>query len=156
MPTDRAPQKSSGVEARLLPSMLIAARQLATLRQKEVALEAGLDQSYVCALERGRRQVPRADVLDALCRGLNLSDEECRELIWAAAHDRVLAALSGEGLVSHAALVSAALRAAHYLGASELAGLERQILRSVQSKQHLLALEAEALRSVAEKEKAMT
>lgn len=156
MPTDRALNDSPGSKAGLLPSMLIAARQLATLRQKEVALEAGLDQSYVCALERGRRKVPRPDVLDALCRGLKLGEEECRELSWAAAHDRVLAALSGEGLASHAALVSAALRAAHYLGASELAGLERQILRSVQSKQHLLALEAEALRSVAQKEDAMT
>jgi hypothetical protein len=156
VPREKTSSERRDTSARLLPSMLVAARRRADMLQKEMALGAGLDQSYVCALERGRRKVPRGAVVDALCRGMKLEAGERRELMWAAAHDRVLAALSDEGLASHAALVSAALRAAHYLGDTELAGLERQILTSVRSKQHLLALEAEALRGVAVKETAMT
>lgn len=156
MPTGRTLATRSDAGRRLLPRMLIAARRLAGLLQKAVASDAGLDQSYVCALERGRRQVPSAEVVETLGRAMKLGDDDRRELRWAAAHDRVLAALAGEGLAAHAALVSAALRAAHYLGTAELTGLERQILRSVQSKQHLLALEAEALRGAAVKETDMT
>lgn len=156
MPTENTSSESRDTSVRLLPSMLVAARRRAEMLQKEVALGAGIDQSYMCALERGRRQVPRGAVVEALCSAMNLGADERRELMWAGAHDRVLAALSDEGLAPHAALVSAALRAAHYLGDKELAGLERQILTSVRSKQHLLALEAEALRGVAVKETAMT
>jgi transcriptional regulator with XRE-family HTH domain len=150
--TPRAQEDSGG----LLPTMLIAARRHSRITQKSAAFGAGLDPSYLCALERGRRLVPRPDVVSAICKGLNLSDIECAELNWAAAHDRVLIAVQSEGLISHATLVSAALRAAHYLEDRELAGLEQQIVRSIQSKQHLLDLEAEGLSSTVKKEKVMT
>lgn len=155
MNNDRSSTHPNARALRLLPTLLVTSRRRKGAPQKVLALDAGLNQSYVCALENGRRQVPRPEVLDALCTGLRLDEAERVELKWAAAHDRVLEALLREGLASQASLISAALRAAHYLLPKQLVALEEKIQRHARSGQELRALEAETAGLAKESEAAM-
>lgn len=140
----------------MLPILLVTARRRIEASQKAIALDARLNQSYLCALENGRRQVPRPEVLEAISAALKLGEADGRELVWAAAHDRVLETLSKEGLASHAPLISAALRAAHYLLPRQLDALEQLIQRHARSGQELHSLEAALQDNSSEEEAAMT
>lgn len=57
----------------LLGKMLVELRALRKLSSKELALRAGVDPSYITALEKGRRTKPSADVVQRLALALNLS-----------------------------------------------------------------------------------
>lgn len=50
------------------------------LKQKQVAFEAGVDPSYVAALENGRRVPPRLDGLTKLAKAINANEHEEKEL----------------------------------------------------------------------------
>lgn len=67
------------------------------LRQKQVALEAGIDPSYLAALEHGRRPPPESDILHRLIRSLSMPDTEGSALRQAAAIDRLLHYLDRKG-----------------------------------------------------------
>ena len=141
---------------KLFPSRLLAARRRAGVRQKDLALAAKLDSSALCALERGRRGVPKPEVVKALAAGLKLDTQAQEDLAWAAAHDRVMHTLVDQGLQADVGLVSAALRAARCLTRGELAGLEKRISKSIQSKDYLLDLLADGQGEASPKEDAMT
>lgn len=50
------------------------------LKQKQVAFEAGVDPSYVAALENGRRIPPRLDGLRKIAKAINANEQEENEL----------------------------------------------------------------------------
>jgi transcriptional regulator with XRE-family HTH domain len=50
------------------------------LKQKQVAYEAGVDPSYVAALENGRRVPPRHDGVIKLAKAVNANDQETKDL----------------------------------------------------------------------------
>lgn len=130
---------------RLLPQFLVRARADAKLSQKRLALEAGLFQTVVCAVEKGRRPNLGADLIERLSGALRLDGATSRELRMLAEHDRIAAELERGCLASTVALVSAALLAGHYLDEEERAGLTLEIQRSVESKAHLLGLRTQAI-----------
>jgi len=116
-----------------LPAALSTARSSAGLSQKQLALAAQLDQSTLCAFEKGRRQVPGRDVVERVAAALELGAREALVLQWAAAHDRVLQVVAAE-IGPAQGLVSLALQLERYLSADERAGVEALLRRILSSK----------------------
>lgn len=54
------------------------------LKQKEVAFDAGMDPSYIAALENGRRLPPKQSLMVALTKAVQANEVEQRELSRAA------------------------------------------------------------------------
>lgn len=124
-----------------VPRLIRLARLRAGISQKALALSVGVDQSFLCALEKGRRRVHARELLDAIAQTLGLAPRERDELIWAWGHDRVVIEAQQAGLPETAQrLVSAGLLAAQYLERTELVGLERTIHSATRSKRELQAL----------------
>lgn len=124
-----------------VPHLIRLARLRAGLSQKALALSVGVDQSFLCALEKGRRRIHARDLLDAIARSLGLAARERDELVWAWGHDRVVTEAQVAGFPEAAQrLVSAGLFAAQYLERTELVGLERTISSATRSKRELRAL----------------
>lgn len=106
-----------------------------------MASDAGLDQSFLCAIERGRRRIYSAEQLHAIGRAARLTPGQEDELLWAWAHDRVIHELQAVGLsLAAQRIVSSALRAERTLEQAELRGLERLIEQAVRSKHSLTSL----------------
>ena len=116
-----------------LPAALSAARRSAGLSQKQLALAAELDQSSLCAFEKGRRQVPGSEVLERIASALGLGSQEALTLKWAASHDRVLQFVAAE-IKGVEGLVSLALQLEHRLSADEQRGVEALLRRVLSSK----------------------
>jgi len=70
-------------------NQLFHARIRRQLLQKQVALSAGVDASYLAAIEHGRRLPPKEAVLHRLLDALKLSAAEKRELESAAFMERI-------------------------------------------------------------------
>lgn len=140
-------EKMSTNKIRLLPAFLVRERDKANLSQKRLALEAGLFQTVVCAVEKGRRPSLGKDLIERLGAALRLDGATSHELRMLAEHDRIVAEVERGCLASSAALASAALLAGHYLDEEERAGLTLKIQRSVKSKTHLLGLRSQATAS---------
>ena len=68
-----------------LGELLASARRKRRLLQKQVADRAGLDPSYLGALERGRREAPSSKIFQQLLRVLEPSQLERQQLIHALA-----------------------------------------------------------------------
>ena len=145
VPREKETSSSRGMDERLLPGRLVAARRRAGLSQKAAALSAGLNQSFLCALERGRRPVPSQDLLETVGKALRLDAEARAQLQWAAKHDLVLQAVADARLDGAAQLVAAALQAAEVLTADERHGLALRLMNVRQSKRLVLDLRAEAI-----------
>lgn len=105
------------------PAGLGDARRAAGQSQKALALSSGLNQSVLCAIEKGRRRGPGRDTVDRLTSALGLSDSATEALQWAAAHDRMLEQVSTER-PSALRIVSLALQLENSLSREELAGCE--------------------------------
>lgn len=60
--------------------LLFQHRRTRTLLQKQVALEAGIDPSYLASLENGRRSPPEKNTLQAIIKALALTPDETTEL----------------------------------------------------------------------------
>lgn len=60
----------------LFGDRLFLLRRRRRLLQKQVALEAGLDPSYLGGMERGRREPPAGKVFERIARALNASESE--------------------------------------------------------------------------------
>lgn len=104
-------------------------------------MSIGVDQSFLCALEKGRRRIHSRELLDAIGQNLRLAPHEQDELAWAWGHDRVVTEAQLAGLPETAQrLISAGLLAAQYLDRTELGGLERTISSATRSKRELKAL----------------
>lgn len=122
----------------LFPSALELARRRANLSQKALALAGGMDQSYLCGVEKGRRTTPKPEAIERLAAALgSKAGAPLDDFRWAAAHDRVLHAVAAHDLVDAAPLVAAALRASRCLTQDERAGLLSYINRAIASRLHL-------------------
>ena len=60
---------------------IFAIRREWGLRQKEMAYRMGVDASYLCALEAGRREPPTAEQLQRYAQALGLSGEMTRKMV---------------------------------------------------------------------------
>lgn len=118
----------------LLPVVLSNLRRKASLSQKQVALSAALDQSYLCALEKGRRSLPGEEIVTRLIAALGITGFDEIELRWAIAHDQILSALAEVGLTESADVLSVALQASRLLSAEERRGLCRYLEQLWKSK----------------------
>ncbi|MBY0233949.1 MAG: helix-turn-helix domain-containing protein [Burkholderiaceae bacterium] len=125
----------------LIPKLIRLARQQAGLSQKALAISVGLDQSFLCALEKGRRHVSERKLLEAISQATSSNQSKTDELLWAWTHDKVLMETHRAGLpASTQRLVSASLHASLLLGREELAGLENTIDLAIRSKRALSVL----------------
>ncbi|MEH0166702.1 helix-turn-helix domain-containing protein [Roseateles microcysteis] len=134
-----------------LPSMIRAAREAAGVSQKALAADLAVDQTQLCALEKGRRGVQDRQTLERIASALRLDQAALDELVWAMSHDRVVASVERSGLPKATALVSLALQASRALSQEEMRGLESLISDLLEGKRQLSRL---ALRS--KEEPAMT
>lgn len=131
--------------------MIRAARDAAGVSQKALAADMAVDQTQLCALEKGRRGVQDRQTLERIAGALRLDQAALDELVWAMSHDRVIASVERSGLSKAATLVSLALQASHVLSQDEIGGLENLISGLLEGKRQLSQL---ALRS--KEEPAMT
>jgi transcriptional regulator with XRE-family HTH domain len=76
----------------LFGSAFLLARIDAGKQQNEIARLAGIDASYLAAIERGRKRPPARGTLDRLLQALHLSEERQRKLKSLAVIDRLLEA----------------------------------------------------------------
>lgn len=129
---------------RLLPVLVTRERAKAHLTQRQLAERAGLFQTVVCAIEKGRRTPVGADTIKRLITGLGLAEERVYDFVAAAEHDRIVTELQKGCLSASAPIVSAALMAGHYLDEAERRGLERKIKQSIESKTWLNELRRES------------
>lgn len=74
--------------AKAFSEHLRALRFVHRLSQKAVAIDAGLDGSYLSSLERGRRGAPRAQMVERLASAIGLNAEEKAQLHHVAAVER--------------------------------------------------------------------
>jgi transcriptional regulator with XRE-family HTH domain len=72
---------------------LFQLRRSRQLLQKQLAYDSALDPSYLASLERGRRDPPRADVLDRILSALNATGIERKKLKNAAAMAGLIGAI---------------------------------------------------------------
>lgn len=72
---------------------LFQLRRSRHLLQKQLAYDSALDPSYLASLERGRRDPPRADVLDRILSALNATGTERKKLKNAAAMAGLIGAI---------------------------------------------------------------
>lgn len=82
-------QSNREIRSRLGPE-LRRLRAQRKLLQKQVAIDASLDASYLARLEGGTRQPPRLETLRRLSAALKASAEEGRVLTAAAVHDHAI------------------------------------------------------------------
>jgi transcriptional regulator with XRE-family HTH domain len=139
----------------VLPQLLREARVGAHLSQKAVAAELGFDQSHWCGIEKGRRPLPREDVLERFATLVRATEEAAEEMRWACTHDRIISQVVKERMPEVAiALLSKCLHATRLLEPAELKGLLATVGSAVASKEELKGL-ARRARSSGE-EAAMT
>lgn len=120
--------------------MIRAARETAGASQKALAADLAVDQTQLCALEKGRRGVQDRQTLERIASALKLDQAALNELVWAMGHDRVIASVQRSGLTSATALVSLALQASHVLSDDEIRGLEKLISSLLNGKRQLSQL----------------
>jgi len=123
------------------PSELGNARRVAGQSQKALALASGLNQSVLCAIEKGRRRGPGRDTVDRLAGALGLGEGPAEALHWAATHDRVLELVFTER-ASALPIVSLALQLENALSPEELSGCEAFLKELLGSKTVLAQIAA--------------
>lgn len=136
-----------------LPHLLSAARIAARMSQKALALAVGVDQSRLCAIERGRHPLCDADLERRLLAALNCPSEIGARIRFAAQHDRAIDSLADQGVAdSLLPVVSATMLTAILLSDEERTGLANHLAEICRSKQMLtttLAHPAAILKEVA-------
>lgn len=73
--------------------LIAQARLRKRIQQKMVALTAGIDPSYLAAVERGRRPPPKRELVNKVVAALQLSAVDWATALEAAALDRVMPAI---------------------------------------------------------------
>ncbi len=113
-----------------LGELLASARRKRRLLQKQVADRAGLDPSYLGALERGRREAPSSKIFQQLLRVLEPSQLERQQLMHALALLRLQRVIEDEAapLLGGGALLRIARRLP-YLAEPDLDLLETLVQR---------------------------
>lgn len=106
---NQSSQEHAFVEVPTLGHVIRALRGRRAMSQKALALEAGVDQSVLAAIEHGRRPPPRDDVLQRLIAALSLSELELQELERGRVASRLVKALEGQPPATQAVIVEVAL-----------------------------------------------
>jgi transcriptional regulator with XRE-family HTH domain len=106
---NQSSQEHASVEVPTLGHVIRALRGRRAMSQKALALEAGVDQSVLAAIEHGRRPPPRDDVLQRLIAALSLSELELQELERGRVASRLVKALEGQPPATQAVIVEVAL-----------------------------------------------
>lgn len=139
------------------PAELTAARQRAGMSQKAAAISLGVDQSYLCAMEKGRRPVPPDELIQRAGNLFRSGTDPTGRLLRAAAHDRVMSlVVELDNARLAAPVISAALMAAGDLSPEELQGLAEYVSTTHSAKKRLLALVPRPSLPVSEEDVTMT
>ena len=99
-----------------------------------------IDQSRLCAIEKGRCKATESELVLRLARALELSEEQRQQLEWAIEHDRLLDELERTSLADARHALSELLYAAQSLTPMELSGLAQEIRAVGSSKRRLQSL----------------
>lgn len=105
----RPPLLQTTAEVPTLGAVIRVLRGRREMSQKALALEAGIDQSVLAAIEHGRRPPPKDEVLRRIVTALGLSEAELIELELGRLASRLVKALDGQPAVTRAAIVEIAL-----------------------------------------------
>ena len=124
----------------VLPSLLRRLRTDKQLSQKTLALAAHIDQSRLCAIEKGRASAADGDLVERLANALKLTNSERRSLQWAKEHDRLMDELERTSLARARDAVSQLLSATEFLTDEELSGLAEEIRSVSDSKRRVQSL----------------
>ena len=106
---NRSPLLQTTVEVPTLGTVIRVLRGRREMSQKALALEAGIDQSVLAAIEHGRRPPPKDEVLRRLVTALGLCEAEVNELERGRLASRLVKALDGQPAATRAAIVEIAL-----------------------------------------------
>lgn len=126
----------------VVPTLLRKLRTEKKLSQKALALMLGIDQSRLCAIEKGRSNASESELVLRLARALELSDEQRQQLKWSVEHDRLLEELEQTSLAYARQALSELLYAAQSLTPMELSGLALELRALGRSKRRLQSLTA--------------
>lgn len=138
------------------PGELVKARMQSGYSQKAAAIMLELHQSFLCALERGRRPTPSDALVRRFATVLECDPETKSALLYAALHDRVMANILKESeLAPVAPLVSSCLLSARDLSPDELKGLACYVAATQAAKRRLLSLSSSIKTTELEEEIAM-
>lgn len=121
------------------PAALVAARTKKGWAQKQLALEAHMQQSLVSRLENGRRSAPEQATVARLAAALQLDEAATEELMLARSHDEVVVALSRTEFARSAPLVSQALWSSLVMSDLDISALASHIHRLDAGPRALLA-----------------
>lgn len=131
----------TGPVFRRLPPLIRAARLAANMSQKALALSTGVDQSRLCALEKGRHVMTDLALEERLISALGCPERSRARIKQAGAHDRAMLALEAQSLDPWTLqIASAGLWAACLLSDEERAGLFRHLNEICRSKTMLDAV----------------
>lgn len=129
-----------------LPKAILGARRKKALSQKALALEAGIDDPRLSALEHGRSVGPGGELVERLADALSMSEIQKRELRQAAAHDRVMREIVKNVDEDSCLLLALSLDAARLLTPMDRAALTTFIQQLVGPRAKLAyALEGDAM-----------
>lgn len=113
----------------LFGEYLFQLRRRKKLLQKQVALAANLDPSYLAAIENGRRDPPRKEVIEKLLVALAAKPRERERARELARVTRLLRLMAAEdGVVPGIEIARRLLECAPRLSVEELAALETLVL----------------------------
>lgn len=99
--------------------------------QKALALTVGVDSSRLSGIETGRRFGPADDLVDRICKALELNQWERAALLGAAAHDRAMREIARNLPPEALPLLALSLDAARLLSPSDrdkLASFTRELI----------------------------
>lgn len=121
-----------------LPNLVRLARLRAGLSQKALALSIGLNQSLLCAIEKGRRPVCSSELLGSISQATAMTKTEREMLSWAMVHDQLIVTAMRMNLQPETLrFVSIGMRATRMLDSDELLGMEETLEEAIRSKELL-------------------
>jgi transcriptional regulator with XRE-family HTH domain len=128
-----------------LPRGLARVREAAGLSQRSLAASLGVHPTYLCGLEKGRRQLSNGDLLGQLEASIALPTEQLDQLRWALAHDQVIKHAHAHGVSDRALeLISLALQLERELADDVVEGYRQSMATGIQSGRFLHSRAADA------------
>ena len=125
-----------------LPGAIQGYRLRMGMSQKMLAIAIGVDQSLLCAVEKGRRQAPPDPFLGRMAEALGLNDAQKDELIWLAEHDRIIRDVARGPCSEAVGVVSGALMAVCGMSPSARDGMVKLLERKAESAAEMRDLES--------------
>lgn len=111
------------------------------VRQKELASRAGVDPTFLCGLERGRRSSPSLHLIVKLADALEVTHDERLGLMEAFERDRLISVLENHlGAAVERDAIQVFLRLARVLTPAEFNGVTQDLMQLVSTKERLALL----------------